>query len=251
MEGVVNGLRKAVARRVRGLAPGRQFRLELARRTIESFAGDRPIHVLDAGCEDGLLAATLARRHPDWTVVGADINDDALERARAAAGRGEIDNVEYAHVDITQPFASGTYDVVAAIECLAEIPDDRAALAAMSAALTTDGLFVTHVPERSWTPVLPGSPTSWKREARHGYGEDELRTLLEDVGLDRIEIRPTTRVVLHAAEELRSRTKSRSLKVRSLVHPLLVVAARSEQLGLTGGTPRGLFVTARRSGLAP
>ena len=98
-------VRDVLARRVQGLAPGRQFRLDLARRTIERFAGDRPIRVLDAGCEDGLLASTLARRNPTWTVVGADINDDALEHARAGASREGIQNVEYVNLDITRPFA--------------------------------------------------------------------------------------------------------------------------------------------------
>jgi SAM-dependent methyltransferase len=243
-------LRGAAAKRVGGLAPGRQFRLDLARRRIESFADDGPMRVLDAGCEDGSLAATLALRHPEWAVVGADINDEALDRARARASHDGLANVEYVHLDITQPFANGAYDVVAAVECLAEIPDDAAAVAAMSRALRVDGLFVAHVPERSWTPVFRGSPRTWKREARHGYGEAELRKLLEEAGLDRVEILPTTRAMLHAAEEIRTRTKNRSLKVRSLVHPFLRAALRSEQLGLTGGTPRGLFVTGCRRSLA-
>ena len=244
-------VREAVARRVQGLAPGRQFRLDLARRRIEFFAGDRPIRVLDAGCEDGSLAAMLARRHPEWTVVGADVNDEALARAREHTSRDGIVNVEYLHVDITQPFASDAYDVVAAIECLAEIPEDRAALTSMTQALKPDGLFLAHVPEHSWSPVFRGSPTTWQREARHGYGEEQLRELLEQVGLDRVEILPTTRAMLHAAEEIRTRTKRRSLKVRALVHPFLRAAVRSEQFGLTGGAARGLFVTGRRPGLAP
>jgi SAM-dependent methyltransferase len=246
----VSRLRAWVARRVGGLAPGRQFRLELARRTIETFADDRKVRLLDAGCEDGLLAATIARRHPSWEVVGADINDDALDLARERAERDGVTNVEYVRLDITRPFAAAEYDVVAAIECLAEIPDDRAALAAMSQALRPGGLFVAHVPEESWTPVLPGSPRTWKREARHGYGEEGLRESLEEVGLERIEIRPTTGVLLHAAEEVRSRTKNRSLKVRSIVHPFLRIAVRSEQLGLTAGSARGLFVTGRKRDLA-
>jgi SAM-dependent methyltransferase len=242
----MNRVRNAVAQRVSGLAPGRQFRLDLARRTIESFAGDRPIRVLDAGCEDGSLAATLGRRHPAWTVVGADINDEALDRARADASARGLHNVEFVCMDITRPFAANEYDVVAAVECLAEIPDDGGVMASLTRALKPDGLLLVHAPERSWRPVLPGSPKQWQRETRHGYTAEELMTLLEGVGLEGVEIEPTTHATLHVAEEIRARTKRNRLRLRAVVYPALALAVRLERAGITGGEARALFASARK-----
>lgn len=242
--------RAAVARRVTSFAPGRQFRLELARRALQKFAAGRPLRMLDAGCEDGLLAATLARENPSWTVVGGDINDEALDKARANSAREGLANVEYIHLDVTQPFADGEYDAVAAVECLAEIPDDRDAIRAFSRALRPEGLLVVHVPERDWQPVFAGSPKSWRREARHGYGAEELRSLLEEAGLEVIEIRPTTRATLHAAEEVRARTRTSRLRLRAAAYPFLAAALRLEQLGITTGAARALFATARKPSIS-
>jgi SAM-dependent methyltransferase len=242
-------LRAAAARRVQSFAPGRQYRLDLARRTLQDFAAGRALRLLDAGCEDGLLAATLARENPNWTVVGGDINEEALQKARTSSAREGLANVEYVHLDVTRPFAEGEYDAVAAVECLAEIPDDTGAVDAFAHALRPGGLLVVHVPERSWSPVLPGSPKVWQREARHGYGADELRKLLEDAGLEAIEIRPTTRATLHAAEEIRARTKNSRLRVRAAVYPALTAAIRLERLGFTAGAARALLATARKPAL--
>jgi len=243
----VKNVRAAAAKRVQAFAPGRQFRLDLARRTLEEFAAGRALRVLDAGCEDGRLAATLARANPAWALIGGDINDQMLERARATAAKDGLSNVEYVHLDVTKPFAENEYDAVAAVECLAEIPEDRAAVDALARALRPGGMLIVHVPEKDWRPVLRGSPTSWQRESRHGYGAQELRELLESAGLDSVEIRPTTRATLHTAEEIRARTRNSRLRLRALVYPLLAAAVRLERLGLTAGDARALFVLARKS----
>jgi SAM-dependent methyltransferase len=243
-------MRAAAARRVQSFAPGRQFRLELARRTLQDFAAGRALRILDAGCEDGLLAATLARENPSWTVVGGDINDEALEKARTISAREGLGNVEYVHLDVTQPFAGGEFDAVAAVECLAEIPEDRAAVQTFADALRPGGLLVVHVPERNWRPIFSGSPKSWKREARHGYGAEELRGLLEQAGLEAIEIRPTTRATLHAAEEVRARTRTPRLRLRAVAYPFLAAALRLEQLGITTGAARALFAIARKPSIS-
>jgi 2-polyprenyl-3-methyl-5-hydroxy-6-metoxy-1,4-benzoquinol methylase len=241
-------MRSAVGRRVQQFAPGRQFRLELARRTIESFAGGRALHVLDAGCEEGQLANTLAKRNPTWRVRGVDVNEDALANARASADAAGIDNVGYAQVDITRPFASEEFDAIAAVECLAEIPADQDTVSSLTRALRPEGLLVLHVPEASWRPVLPHSPAEWPRETRHGYSADDLEQLLQCAGLHQIQLTPTTRAVVHAAEEIRFRTRRRRLRVRGLLYPLLWSAVRLERMGVTAGSARGLFVTARRPG---
>src|SRR6266480_1109495 len=171
-------MRSAVGQRVQQFAPGRQFRLELARRTIERFAGGRALHVLDAGCEEGQLANTLAKRNPTWSVRGVDVNEDALANARASADTAGIDNVEYAQVDITRPFASEEYDAIAAVECLAEIPADQDTVESLARALRPNGLLVLHVPDASWRPVLAHSPAEWPRETRHGYNAADLAQLL-------------------------------------------------------------------------
>jgi trans-aconitate methyltransferase len=248
---VADAIKESASRRLRTFAPGRQFRVELARRVVESLVDETSIRVLDAGCEDGLLALTFARRHPSWHVVGTDVNDAALDRARRAASAERLENADFAHVDITKPFGYDEYDVVVAIECLAEIPDDAGALTALCAALKPGGLFAVHVPEKSWRPVLRSSPDAWRREVRHGYTQDELREKLASAGLDDIDIIPTMSAVVHVAEEIRTRMKSKRFRTRMLVYPFLSAAARAELAGLAAGGRRALFATARRRKTPP
>lgn len=222
------------------------MRLAIADAAVAAAAGDAPLRVLDAGCGDGLGTLALARRHPAWELVGLDIRDDLLDGARARARARRLENVQFAHADLTQPLPVGGFDVVLAIECLTEIPDDGAALSAMAAVLKPGGVFVAHVPELSWTPVLPGSDPTWREEVRHGYTADELAAALARVGLDVLEVRPTFRVTAVAAQDVRDRVKRAPLLVRAAAFPAFAAAAALERRGVTGGRPRALLAVARR-----
>lgn len=218
----------------------------LALRSLDEFADGAPLRVLDAGAGEGLLSLALARRHPDWAVVAADLRRDALERGRADAEREGLRNVRFEPIDLTRPIPGGGYDVVLAMECLEEIPDDEAATAALSGALRPDGLMLVHVPERSWQPVLRSSDSTWKDEVRHGYSRAELVALLERHGLRAERVTPTSRSTVRIAQELRDRIKTARLAVRALAYPPLTAALWLERFGVTWGPPRSLYAEARK-----
>jgi trans-aconitate methyltransferase len=236
----------ALERRIALLAPSRRLRLAMAEETIAGFAGSRPIRVLDAGCGDGLLTQALAQRHPSWSLVGVDLREDLLAAARErAAGRG-LGNLGFRQADLTKPLPESGFDAVIALECLSEIPDDRAALKAIGGAVGPDGLLVVQAPEENWKPVLKSSSPTWREEVRHGYTVAGLTEALREAGLEQIEIVPTYRTTAALAQEVRDRIKSRPLAVRAAAFPLMVGAVRLERWGLTGGRPSALFATARK-----
>jgi SAM-dependent methyltransferase len=236
-------VRERAERRVRTMAPGRRLRFQLALDVLERKL-DGTVELLDAGCGEGLFTVSVASRHPSWRVVGVDLSDEGLARARSAT-KG-MPNVRILKRDLTTDLGANRYDAVAALECLEEIPDDDAALLRMSQALRAGGLFVAHVPEAQWTPVLPRSARAWRHEVRHGYTREELTDKLANVGLDMLTIVPTTRGTVGLALEIRDRIKTSSLKRRLLAYPGMVAAVRLERLGLTWGPPRGLLIEARR-----
>jgi len=228
------------------LAPARRLRCQLVAETIEQFAAGRPIRLLDAGCGDGAFAELISRRHPSWTIVGADLDGDLLSRGRRSAARGKIANVEFVHADLTEDLGTEAYDAVAAIECLEEIPNDTQALRRMIAALRPAGLFMAHVPEHEWKPVLRGSAATWKHEVRHGYDPVELGARLTALGLERVQIDATCRGLVRLAQELRERVSSRRPALRAVVSVPLLGAVWLERRGLTWGRGRALIVSARR-----
>ena len=237
----------AADRRLRDLPPGRRLRLRLALAAVEAYAAERPpaerLRLLDAGGEEGLLCLELARRHPDWTLVAADISAAALQRGRRWAGEEGL-AVSFVRLDLTQCLGTERYDVVVSLECLAEVPDDEAALRSMVRALRPGGRFVAQLPTADWTPVLPGARRVWRRQVRHGYDPGELAARLTGLGLDVRELRPTFRRTVALAQDLRDRLKRRRRAVRLLLLPLMAGAVRLEQAGVTCGPARALLVVA-------
>lgn len=238
--------RAVLEERLALMAPARRLRLALADREIAAAVGERPLRMLDAGCGDGLLSLALAKRHPRWSILGVDLRDDMLEGARARARARELRNVEFEHADLERPLEHSGFDVVMAVECLSEIPDDRRAVGTMAAALAPGGVLVVQVPERNWQPVLPGSPDTWREQVRQGYDAGELTALLGSAGLEPVPPRPTYRSLATGAQELRDRIKGRGLAVRAAAFPLLAGAVRLELAGVTWGRANALLAVARR-----
>jgi len=230
------------------IAPSRRLRLAQSEGIVERHAPDRPLRVLDAGCGDGLLSLAIAKRHRGWSVLGIDLDPGLLAGARDRARARALANVEFEPADLTRELAWGNFDVVLALECLTEIPDDDAALGAMSAALAPGGLLVAQVPSDSWKPVLPGSASIWRKEVRHGYDPEELGRALRQAGLGEVEIRPTFHTATMVAQEIRDRIKNSSLIIRALAFPFMVAAAWLERSGLRLGRPNALLANARRPG---
>jgi SAM-dependent methyltransferase len=230
------------------MAPSRRLRLALAGGIVKRYAANRSVRVLDAGCGDGLLSLSIAKKHPNWSLVGMDINENLLAGARERARSRSLDNVEFVPADLTQRLPQSEFDVVLAVECLSEIPEDEAAVRATAAALSPGGLFVAQVPDRSWRPILPGSSSTWREEVRHGYDSDGLARLLRRAGLEKIEIQPTFHTTVMFAQEVRDRIKDSRLAVRVLAFPFMVAAVCLELWGVRLGRSNALLTSARRPG---
>ncbi len=240
-------LRAAAVRRVSGLQPARELRLILARALLERFGRDRPITLLDAGCEEGELALDLAQRNPAWLVEGIDIREDAISEARSSMRARGVTNAQFIRGDLMADLGSERYDAIAALECLTEIPDDRLAVSRMATALRHGGILVAHVPNRDRALTLEPGTQAWRaRVLRHGYAPDDVRSLVEDAGLRLESVTGTTHLVVDSAQRLSDRVQTSSIKRRLLAHPLLASAAWLERLGLRLGAARELLLVARR-----
>lgn len=240
--------RRRIRDELRDLAPGRRLRLQLGLAAVERHAaGAADFRVLDAGSEEGLLCLRLARRHPGWSLVAADIAEEPLRRGRQWAREQGL-AVQFVRCDLTAHLGDGVYDAVVALESLVEIPDDRAAMRRMAQALAPGGVLVAQVPTATWTPVLPGAERSWRREARHGYEADDLRAVLEELGLTVRELRPTFHRLAALAQDVRDRVKHRGVAVRLPLLPVMAAVVRLERLGVVWGAPRSWFVVATANG---
>ena len=234
------------------MAPARRLRLALVTDVLEAL-GDphRRLRILDAGCGDGLLTLAMAQRHPMWELTGYDLSDELLEGARRRASARSLPNVSFAQADLMEPLPETRFDVVLAIECLTEVPDDHRVLQGLAGAVAPGGWLLAHVPERSWSPILRGSSPIWRAEVRHGYRPEEISVSLRDAGLVEVEVVPTLRGTVTLAQEVRDRHKRGPLAVRALLYPLMLAAVALERRGLTWGSRRALLARGRRPAEAP
>jgi trans-aconitate methyltransferase len=238
-------LRAILEERLALMAPARRLRLRVAERELAAQARGRRLRILDAGCGDGLPTLAIAKRHPEWTLVGVDLRENLLAGARARAEARGLGNVSFQPANLLEPLPVDGFDVVIALECLSEIPDDEGALRTMFAALAPGGLLAVQVPDRDWEPVLPGSATTWREQVRQGYSAADLEAVLGRVGLEAVAARGTYRSLAAGAQEIRDRIKDSALPIRLLAFPFLAAAVRLESLGVTWGRPSAIFATGR------
>ena len=107
---------------------------------VESLLGAPIAHgasVLDVGCGTGWYAAGLHKARPDLFVMGSDLSEGMLSRAREAGASNLIQG------DATQlPFADGALDLIVARGVLHHMPDVQGSLAEWRRVLKPSGVLV-------------------------------------------------------------------------------------------------------------
>ena len=98
--------------------------------------------VLDVACGTGIVARTVADRHPDARVVGVDLNEAMLTVARRV--RPELD---WRQADVAAlPFPDGSFDVVLCQFALMFFPDRAGAVAQLARVVAPGGTVALSVP---------------------------------------------------------------------------------------------------------
>lgn len=94
---------------------GTALLLDLLRTDLHETV-DTATTIADLGCGNGVIGATLARRHPEATVTFADVSNLAIAAARATAKANNLDtdSTEFVVADGLPASASGegTFDVI-------------------------------------------------------------------------------------------------------------------------------------------
>jgi 2-polyprenyl-3-methyl-5-hydroxy-6-metoxy-1,4-benzoquinol methylase len=166
--------------------------------------------VADIGCGDGWSAIGIARAYPAVTVDGYDVDADSVEAARRhATAEGLSDRVRFTLVDAASVPTSGDYDLVAAFECIHDLPDPVGVLRSARRMVKAGGSVLVmdeRVPEEFTGPgdsveqlmygisMLVCLPDGLSHDNSVGTGTvmrpDTLRTYARDAGFTDIEVLP-------------------------------------------------------------
>jgi SAM-dependent methyltransferase len=157
--------------------------------------------VLDVGCGTGAITEGVARAvGPDGGVLGIDVSESLIERARERCGR--VANLSFELADVAALAGRARrFDVVTAARLLLWLADPRAALSAMTCAARAGGLVLVldyNLRKTIWEPAPPDSVATfyeaflqWRAQAgMDNEIADHLGVLLEDVGLREVRTTP-------------------------------------------------------------
>lgn len=104
---------------------------------------DAGARVADIGCGFGWSSIGLAVGYPSITVDGYDLDEPSIDAAkRHAAEAGVADRVTFRAIDAGDESLDGAYDVVAAFECIHDMPDPVSALRTMRRIAADDGMVI-------------------------------------------------------------------------------------------------------------
>ena len=113
--------------------------------------------VADVGCGMGWSSIGMATGYPAARVDGFDVDVPSIEQARRnAAASGVADRVRFTEADAGRLSAVGEYDVVTAFECVHDLPDPVAVLAAMRAMVRPGGTVLVVDERVAETFTAPG-----------------------------------------------------------------------------------------------
>ena len=200
--------------------------LRIRARRILPLINGKYKEVLDAGCGPGIFTFEMAKRLPDSTITGVDIEQSLLDRNREIARKLQLDNCRFEYVDLTGMEEKDRFDLILSVDNLEHIEDDDNVLRRFCQALSPGGELIIHVPgyERRW-PFF-GWSVNFHVEGhyRPGYTVEQLHDKLDKAGFEIREIRYTygwLETVTNNISYWITRAEMKNKMLYALVFPLL------------------------------
>jgi 2-polyprenyl-3-methyl-5-hydroxy-6-metoxy-1,4-benzoquinol methylase len=113
--------------------------------------------VADVGCGLGWSSIGIGRAYPETEVDGYDLDEPSIELAREhARALGLQDRVRFHLTDVSDPRLAGSYDLVAAFECVHDVPRPVEFLSTMGRMAKEDGAVLVMDERVGETFAAPG-----------------------------------------------------------------------------------------------
>lgn len=183
---------------------------------LELHPGQR---VVDLGCGTGPTTVELADRvGPRGSVVGVDIADEMLDRARKRATEGGVGNATFVHADVQgHDLGAGTFDAAFSrfgvmfyadpVSAFTNIrralkPGGRLSFVCWQDVFTNEWMLVPGLAVMSVTGTLPPMPEPGEPGPFSLSDPARVRSVLEETGFHNVDIVPQNDVVTVDADEI-------------------------------------------------
>jgi ubiquinone/menaquinone biosynthesis C-methylase UbiE len=156
------------------------------------------MHVLDCGSGPGSITVDLAFLVAPGQVVGIDIGESEVERARGLASERGSANVRFETGNVYNlPFAANTFDAVFSNAVFDHLSKPLEALSEMRRVLKPGGMVAIRAADADGYLIYPHNPAmekygDWtsRRKAEQGVNRrigKQLRVMLQEAGFVRVE----------------------------------------------------------------
>lgn len=149
--------------------------------------------IMDAGCGPGVFTFEMAKRNPESTVVGIDIEEPLIKMDREVAQKLKLKNCLFETADVLNLPETKRYDLVLSVDNLEHILDHEKAMKKFYGSLKKGGELILHVPGlyRRWR--FFGWAENFYVEGHHrpGYTAEQIAELAKKTGFKIKEIRYT------------------------------------------------------------
>jgi 2-polyprenyl-3-methyl-5-hydroxy-6-metoxy-1,4-benzoquinol methylase len=158
--------------------------LRIRARRILPLVTSKYKKIMDAGCGQGIFSFEIARRLPDSSITGVDIDKELIDRNRRIAEKLGLRNCVFEIQDIERIEKTDSYDLILSVDNLEHLKEDDRALESFYAALKPAGELILHVPAyyRRWFFFNWKVNFDVEGHFRPGYTKDEIEEKTQRAG---------------------------------------------------------------------
>jgi 2-polyprenyl-3-methyl-5-hydroxy-6-metoxy-1,4-benzoquinol methylase len=150
--------------------------------------------VLDAGSGFGQYTYFMARKHPNWQILGVDVKTEQIEDCRTFFEKTGLGNVSFEYADLTQFVREKRFDMILSVDVMEHIEEDVKVFENFKKSLKDGGMLIISTPsDQGGSDVHhhehdnDGSESFVDEHVRDGYNINEIREKLKKAGFSRSE----------------------------------------------------------------
>lgn len=184
-------------------------------------------NIMDVGCGSGVFTFELAKRLPESTITGIDINHEIIDTNKKITEKLDLNNCSFEYADITEMNIKERFDLILTVDNLEHIEDDEDALKRFFNALTKKGEIIIHVPGyyRRW--LFFGWSVNFDVEGhfRPGYTKEQITEKVEKAGFKIIDSYYTygwIETITNNISYLITKARMRNKILYSIIFPFLL-----------------------------
>jgi len=153
-----------------------------------SKSAGQDISILDAGSGFGQYTYFMARKNPNWEIIGVDVKEEQIEDCSRFFKKIDFKNVDFQFADLTEYEKKDTYDLVLSVDVMEHILEDVKVFENLCFSMKQGGMLLISTPsDQGGSDVHDHDHESFIDEhVRDGYNIKEIEDKLKSAGFSKV-----------------------------------------------------------------